>query len=121
MLTARQQHCLRGIGIQQWSKRETRHGDGSTTGSVPVVLADDEIEALNQFIETARPPAAAATGVRPDFSENDQTALDAVAQRSDQYPVSEPNEVAPLKPARPANWRKTAPRKFPGSATATRT
>ena len=94
MLTARQQHCLRGIGIQQWSKRETRHGDGSTAGPVPVVLADDEIEALNQYIETARPPATAATGVGPDFSENDRTALDAVGQRSDQYPVSEPEEVA---------------------------
>ena len=55
-----------------------------------MVLADDEIEALNQFIETARPPAAAATGDSPALSENDQTALDAVAQRSDQTPVSEP-------------------------------
>jgi DNA polymerase len=51
MLTARQQHCLKGIGIQQWSERKTSHGDRPSTGSVPVVFAEDEIEAINQFIE----------------------------------------------------------------------
>ena len=90
MLTARQQHCLRGIGIQQWSNRETRHGDEPKTGSVPVVLADDEIEALNQFIETARPAAATETGDSLDLSENDRIAVDAAQPRRDQSPVSEP-------------------------------
>lgn len=57
MLSARQQHCLRGIGIQVWSERKAGYGDRPETESVPVVFAEDEIEALNQFIETARAPA----------------------------------------------------------------
>ena len=58
MLTARQQHCLEGIGIQVWSERKPGGGDKPLAGSVPVVFADDEIEAINQFIETARQPGA---------------------------------------------------------------
>ncbi len=103
MLTARQQHCLRGIGIQQWSNRETRHEDGPATGSVPVVLADDEIEALNQFIEIAHPTAAAATGDGPGLSENEKTALDAALQRREQPPVAEP-EKGDLPPISLDSW-----------------
>ena len=57
-----------------------------------MVLAEDEIEALNQFIETASPAAAAETGDSPDLSENDQIAVGAVPQRRDQPPVSEPEK-----------------------------
>ncbi|MCP4388048.1 MAG: uracil-DNA glycosylase [Gammaproteobacteria bacterium] len=51
MLSARQQHCLEGIGIQVWSERKSGDGDRSSTGSAPVAFAEDEIEALHQFID----------------------------------------------------------------------
>ena len=70
------------------------HEDGPATGSVPTVLADEEIEALNQFIETAHPPDAAATGDSQDLSENAKSTLDAVSQRGDQAPASEPEKDA---------------------------
>ncbi len=56
MLSARQQHCLEGIGIQVWSERKSADGDRSATGSAPVVFAEDEIEALHQFIDSAQQP-----------------------------------------------------------------
>lgn len=77
MLTTRQQHCLKGIGIQQWSERKTSDGDRSSTVSVPVVFAEDEIEAINQFIETAQQP----------------TATDAPAEEQSPSPVSVSDSV----------------------------
>ena len=84
MLTTRQQHCLRGIGIRVWRERKPGDGERSANGSSPVVLADDEIEALNQFIDTARqpadsvppadkqsPPPTEKTGNGPRFAEDD--------------------------------------------------
>lgn len=102
MLTARQQHCLKGIGIQSWSERKAIQRDRSTSGSVPVVLAEDEIEALNQFIDTARPPGDAAktdaeiadkTGDRPRFSEDEPGMIDAVPEKRGLSPIPPVAEI----------------------------
>jgi DNA polymerase len=103
MLTARQQHCLKGIGIQAWSKRKAIHGGGSANESVPVVLADDEIEALNQFIETARPAATPEalvtatpeeTGDRPRLSNDESVKIDAEPEKPGRSPVPD-TELSP--------------------------
>jgi len=68
MLTTRQQHCLKGIGIQQWSARKTSDDDRPEKTSVPVVFAQDEIEAINQFIETAQQPVESGPPVKEQDS-----------------------------------------------------
>jgi len=63
MLSNRQQYCLQGIGIRQWRKREAVSAAAATERSASLVLADDEIEAINRFI--------GESGDRSGFSDED--------------------------------------------------
>lgn len=103
MLTNRQQHCLQGIGIRQWRKREAVSGAAATEPSAPVVFADDEIEAINRFIEPTGADAATDagdTGDRPRFSGEDLQRVDSYSEKRGLSPVSAVSEVA--QPAPPA-------------------
>ncbi len=59
MLSARQKHCLEGMGIPLWRERGNNGGEGSK--SIPAVLADEEIDALNRFIDPAQTDSAPQT------------------------------------------------------------
>ncbi|TNF89819.1 MAG: uracil-DNA glycosylase [Gammaproteobacteria bacterium] len=62
------------MGIQVWRERSNTGGNRSSNEPVPALLADDEIDALNQFIDSAQPHATSAqttatqNGDRPHFS-----------------------------------------------------
>jgi DNA polymerase len=99
MLSARQQHCLRGIGIQVWNERKSADGNGSETGSAAVVFAQDEIEALHQFIEGTD---AETTGDSSAVSEKNSIALDTVAEKREPSPL--PERVEPTPPAALDSW-----------------
>ncbi|MDH3535510.1 MAG: uracil-DNA glycosylase [Gammaproteobacteria bacterium] len=89
MLTARQQHCLRGIGIQVWSERGSAPGDRLATGSVAAVAESEQ--------------GVPETGDRPGFSENASPAASDPRQKRSQSPVIEDpaTEAAEAKSTNP--------------------
>jgi DNA polymerase len=56
MLTARQQHCLRGIGIDVWTERRSTSKNRPEAGSVADILTTAEMEDIRRF--TQRPEQA---------------------------------------------------------------
>ena len=88
MLTARQQHCLRGIGIQLWRER------GAT--QVEAITAEEDVtlaaSAVPVFVDTTRkPPApepAATEGSRPAESAGGGTVPETIAK-----PVAAPSAL----------------------------
>jgi len=70
MLTARQQHCLRGIGIRVWRERGSVPGDRLATGSAVAIAESGE------------------TGDRPRFSEHPSPAASVPEKKQDLSPVS---------------------------------
>ena len=51
MLNARQQHCLKGIGIDVWTERESASGNKPETGPVVEILTTDEMEDIRRFAQ----------------------------------------------------------------------
>ena len=108
MLSARQQHCLRGIGIQVWSERKSADGNRPETGPAAVVFAQNEIEALHQFIEGTDPEKTAAdqtVGTAGDgslFSEKTTIASDSLPEKREPSPLSPLSEDERIESAAPA-------------------
>jgi uracil-DNA glycosylase family 4 len=56
MLTARQQHCLRGIGIDVWAEREVTSGSNPATEPVADILSAADLEDIRRFADTGDKP-----------------------------------------------------------------
>ena len=59
MLTARQQHCLKGIGIDVWTERRATSDSNPATETVADILSASDLEDIRRF----------KNGDRPGFSE----------------------------------------------------
>ena len=55
MLTARQQHCLNGIGINVWTERRTGSGKKPEAEAVAEILSTAEMEELRRFAQIPEP------------------------------------------------------------------
>jgi len=75
MLTARQQHCLRGIGIQTWRKRRA-------------IVADDNAHDAEQPGQAVDADTKTGDGTR--FSEPVSAADQIIPEKRGPFPVSEP-------------------------------
>jgi uracil-DNA glycosylase family 4 len=90
MLTARQQHCLKGIGIDVWTERKA-------TGSAPHILSAADLEDIRRF----------KNGDRPRFSEQTEQPTN-LPQSSDsdleKRGLSHISEVEVPVPAKLDSW-----------------
>jgi DNA polymerase len=91
MLTPRQQHCLKGIGIDVWTERRTASGNRPEADSVAKILTTAEMEDIRRF--TQRPEPA-----------HDQPLSEASSQESLVPPASTPPVVEVLAPSRFDSW-----------------
>jgi len=75
MLSARQQHCLKGIGIDIWTERRTTREIRPAEESVPDILSAADLEDIRRFKNGDRPRFSESTEQPinlPQNSESDQ-------------------------------------------------
>ena len=105
MLSARQKHCLDGMGITVWHERGGSGASEAATSPATAVLNEDEAAALGRFID---PQAGAAAPAEADDAAPPQTA-DApkvaaaeseIAARASET-LAAPNETPATSPAVP--------------------
>jgi uracil-DNA glycosylase family 4 len=84
MLTARQQHCLNGIGIDAWTERRASSGKKSEAEPVAEILTTGEMEDVRRF---AQRPEAAHDQPIANFSSDENNAPLASVAPVDETPV----------------------------------
>ena len=83
MLTARQQYCLRGIGIDVWIERRVTSSNNPAAEPVADILSAADLEDIRRF---------AQTGDAPGFSAQSEQAVNLSAKNGDRPRFSEPTE-----------------------------
>ena len=101
MLSARQQHCLDGMGIKVWRRRDGDGGSGAESGPAAAILSDDEAAALGRFID----PQADSADERPDAPA--RQAAEAPPAPATQSPAA-PAQVPTAAPEAPAAAAESA-------------
>ena len=114
MLTTRQQHCLRGIGIDLWAEREVKKGNETAAKPVADILSATDLEDIRRFQNGDRPglPEQIETPTRqPQNGESDleNRGLSPVSPLADQpdidaLPSSPVPEVDAPVPAKMDSW-----------------
>ena len=91
MLSDRQQHCLKGIGIELWAERTATTEIRPETEPVSEVLTNDEIDDIRRFAQ------------RPEQA-HDHPVGDIPSQQSPALPVSIAPAVEPVVPVGLDSW-----------------
>ena len=88
MLTARQQHCLRGIGIDLWTEREVNSGSEPAAKPVTDILSVTDLEDIRRFQNGDRPRLSGQIEAPTNQPQNGESDL----EKRDLSPVSPPED-----------------------------
>jgi DNA polymerase len=88
MLTTRQQHCLRGIGIDLWTEREVNSGSEPAAKPVTDILSVTDLEDIRRFQNGDRPRLSGQIEAPTNQPQNGESDL----EKRDLSPVSPPED-----------------------------
>ena len=107
MLTARQQHCLRGIGIDVWAERSVTSGNNPEAEPVADILSVADLEDIRRFANIGDKPGFPEQSEQPtnlpDSSESDLEKRGPSPVPPTQPPAAMP-EVEARVPAKLDSW-----------------
>lgn len=112
MLTARQQHCLRGIGIDLWTEREVYSDNNPAAEPVADILSAEDLEDIRRFANTedrtglpeqGEPSVNMPRSAEPGLEKSDQSPVPA-GSSTFALPSSPAPELAAPKPAKLDSW-----------------
>ena len=96
MLTARQQHCLRGIGIDLWSERELKIVDSPAAEPAVDILSAADLEQIRRFKNADR-PRSAEQSEQPEKPEMPPQNAEPALEKGDLPPALEAEAPVPAK------------------------
>jgi DNA polymerase len=114
MLTARQQHCLNGIGIAVWTDRQTTSEKKPEAEPVPEILSTAEMEDIRRF---AQIPEPAHDLPLADISSDEENASPSSASAVVEAPVrldSWDSIIAAIEGCNACELAQNCTRKVPG-------